>query len=192
MATFEVGKTYYFNHETIRKFKVVKKTKCYVWLVDYINKPDYTYRRKIFYLQQNTEEYVKIGCNIHLYSSCKWNRYWKIGKHPNGFQIVIKPDFTTFYKMNTATLKMFKFVGSMWGMGQCWSNNIIIDYEGLVEEMVEKNTDDYDEDYYCLYYTSNKDINWDMINTLMYRNMRIGENIKHKLAQVGIYNIYKF
>ena len=76
--------------------------------------------------------------------------------------------------MNTATLKMFKFVGSMWGMGQVDRDDTeIVDYEYLVNQMVENYPEDFDEDYYCLYYTSNKDINWNMIDTLMYRNYMI-------------------
>lgn len=187
MATFEVGKTYYFNHETIRKFKVVKKTKCYVWLVDYINRPGYTYKRKIYYLQQNIEEYVKIGYNIHLYSSIKWNRYWKIGKHPEGYQIVIKPDITTFYKMNTATLKMYKFVCSRWDITKPQMPLDLIDeylyFEDLIKREVEKNIEDFDKDYYSLYYTSN--INWDMINTkykhnyILIHEPRIKEMLKN-------------
>ena len=173
MATFEVGKTYYFNHETIRRFKVVKKTKCYVWFVDYMDKPDYTYKRKIYYLQQNTEECVKIGFNIRLYSSCKWNRYWKIGKHPNGFQIVIKPDFTTFYKMNTATLKMYKYICNEWKIEEYFFMPIeeveeYLNFEKKIKRKVEENTDDFDKDYYSLYYTAS--INWDMINTKYKQN----------------------
>jgi hypothetical protein len=65
----------------------------------------------------------------------------------------------------------------MWGLGQVdWCDTEIVDYEYLVKQRVEIDTEDYDEDYYCLYYTANKDINWDMINKIMYRNYMIGVN----------------
>jgi hypothetical protein len=179
MATFETGKTYYVIRNNITRLEVIKRTRCYIWLKD-IDRPQFCIeKKKIKYHDNGNNEYVCFFNKIYIYSSCKWEKHWRI---VNGE--IVKEDYKQYYKMNTATLKMFKFVGSKWG--QCWSNDIIIDYEDLVKQMVEENTDDYDEDYYCLYYTSNKDINWDMINILMYRNIKVEDNEKHKLAQIEL------
>jgi hypothetical protein len=170
MATFQVGKTYYYISIYVRKIEVVKKTKCFIWVKS--NNSDIE-KRKIKYTDNN-EEYIIYFRKRNLYSSCRWCRYWKIEKNEEGYEIIIKPDYKEFYKMNTATLKMFKYITNTWAKGRLsYYENGIIDYEYLVKEMVEDNPDDYDKDYYCLYYTSNKDINWDMINILMCRNYRI-------------------
>jgi hypothetical protein len=173
MATFQVGKTYYFNYWRIEKYEVIKKTKCYVWLKHHI--AGAIYKKKINYTTLgNNEEYVVLTKERYdtqrsvLYAYCKWDKYWKIGKHDEGYEIVIRPDETFFYKMNTATLKMFKYICNEWSVKE---NNFIplervndcLDFEETIKRHVEENTEDFDKDYYSLYYTAN--INWHMINT---------------------------
>jgi len=179
MATFEVGKTYYYcSRWYIQRYKVVKKTRCFVWLKH--SERSFLQMKKIKYYEG--EEKIEIDKQTrtfegrNLYASCKWDKYWKIEKDEDGYEKIIKTDITPFYKMNTATLKMFKCIVDDWGGDRMYMYKNIIDYEDLVKEMVEDNTEDFDKDYYCLYYTCNKDINWDMINNLMYRNYHIKYN----------------
>lgn len=196
MTTFEVGKTYYFNYYNIEKYEVVKKTKCYVFLIN--RQRGETFQKKILYNELTNEEFIifrKDGMikERRLYAYCKWNRYWKIGKDEEGNETIIKPDYKQYYKMNTATLKMFKSIIPLQYM-YCRMilhlslNDIkydpevfgLLEYEKIIKKMVEDNPEDFDKDYYCLYYTSNKDINWDVINKLMFNTYFIKEEIANK------------
>ena len=186
MATFEVGKTYYFNYYNIEKFEVVKKTKCYILLIN--RQRGEVFQKKIRYTkygnEYGNEEYIifrKKGMirERHLYSSCKWSKYWKIGKDEEGNETIIKPDITTFYKMNTATLKMYKYICNEWKIEEyCFMPIEFVEeymnFEEKIKRQVEENTEDFDKDYYSLYYTAN--INWHMINTKYKQNYIL----KHK------------
>ena len=88
--------------------------------------------------------------------------------------------------MNTATLKMYKFICNKWDITKPQMPLDLIDeclyFEDLIKREVEENTEDFDKDYYSLYYTSN--INWDMINTkykhnyILIHEQRIKEILK--------------
>lgn len=190
MATFEVRKTYYFNYYNIERYRVIKKTKCYVVLQD-IKWGDIK-KKKIRYTKYGNEEYIifrKQGMirERRLYSSCTWDKYWRIVKNEEGKEIIIKSDFTQFYKMNTSTLKMYKFICNKWDITKPQMPlDLIVEclyFEDLIKRHVEENTEDFDKDYYSLYYTSN--INWDMINTKYKHNYILihGQRIKEILKK---------
>lgn len=175
MTTFETGKIYYRGCLRIQRFIIKRRTRCYVWF----NELGRTMiiKKKIRYHLYGNEYFRSVETYNDaelVVSSDLWNSSWKLGKDEDNYDIIIKPDYKKYEKMNTATFKMFKYITNGWAKGRLsYYENGIIDYEYLVKEMVEDNPDDYDKDYYCLYYTCNKDINWDMINILMCRNYRI-------------------
>jgi hypothetical protein len=175
MATFEVGKTYYYYYSAyfIHNLKIVKKTKCFVELKGEIGNIE---KKKIRYTDNN-EEYIIFRRDgmireHRLYSSCIWNKYWKIKKNEEGEDIIIKSDFTQFYKMDTATLKMYKFICNKWDINNNLMPIHLLDeylyFEDIIKRHVEENTEDFDKDYYSLYYTAN--INWCMIDTKYKQN----------------------